>query len=376
MKRFVVLLLLATAILAVLASAQAEDPGVEMPGIVQMTKSSFNELVGKKKAALVEFYAPWCGHCKHMAPAYTELGAAFLRSSRAKDLLVIGKVDSTQEQELGKRFDVKGFPTILYFPAGSTTPVKYEGLRTADDFVKFLSSKIPGLLMSLPQEPQFAVDLTPDNFDAVALDPTKSALVMFYAPWCGHCKALKPKYSQLAKIYENDADVVIARIDADDKANKAVAERYDVHGFPTIYFFPKGENAKPEEYKSGREIEDFLTFVNERAGTHRLANGDLSWDFGVIEELSKAVASVAVSEGTEATASAVEQVKEMAAKLGDSPSTGYYVKTAERIAEKGGESVSTELARLQRTLDGAVKGARRDNMLLRVNILTAISKQL
>lgn len=375
MKRFATLLVLTAAFLAALVSAD-EDPGANMPGVVQLTKSNFNELVGKKQAALVEFYAPWCGHCKSMAPEYATLGAAFQRSKNAKDLIIIGKVDTTEERDLGDKFGVTGFPTILYFPAGSMKPVTYDSERTADAFVKFLTGKVPGLQLNVLKEMNYATELTATNFDQVAKDPTKSVLVMFYAPWCGHCKALKPKYNQVAKIYENDADVVIARIDADNAKNKAIASQYNVHGFPTIFFFPKGEKTEPEEYKSGRDVEDFLKFVNERAGTHRLANGDLSWDYGVVEALSKAAASVARAEGEEAKATAVEAVKAAADKLPESTSTTYYVKVAERIAKKGSDYVSTELARLQRTLDGSMTGPRRDNMLIRVNILTAISKEL
>lgn len=374
-KRFLAALLLVAVVMAAVASASADDPGVEMPGIVQLTKTNFKQLVGKKQAALVEFYAPWCGHCKQMAGEFATLGAAFQRSTTAKDLLVIGKVDATQERDLGKDYGVTGFPTILFFPAGSTKPVKYESGRTADDFVKFLSEKVPSLQMSVPQEVQYATELTMANFNAVAKDPSKSVLVMFYAPWCGHCKALKPKYSQLAKIYENDEDVVIARVDADNSRNKPLAAEYGVTGFPTIIFFPKGDNAKTVEYKGGRDIEDFLSFVNERAGTNRLANGDLSWDHGVVEALSKAVAVVAWAKEDD-IAAAVEKVRTAAAALPESLSTAYYVKTAERVAEKSGQFIGTELARLQRTLDGAVTGARRDNMLIRMNILSAISKEL
>lgn len=376
--RFAAALVLVLAAFAVVASCAGEggDPGVEMKGVVQMNMASFNELVGKERAALVEFYAPWCGHCKSMAGDYAALGQAYSRSKNAKDMLVVAKVDGTEHRDLGKRFEVTGFPTILFFPAGSSTPVKYQGGRTADEFVGYLTSQIKGLQLSVPQEPQFATELQSTNFDELVKDPSKAALVMFYAPWCGHCKALKPTYSEVAKVFANEKDVVIARINADAADNKAIAAAYDIKGFPTVYFFPKGADAKPIEYKEGRELEDFVTFVNEHAGTHRLLNGDLSWDFGVVDALSVAVARVAQNGVGAAAQAALADVKAAAEKAGESESVAYYVKAAERIAEKGADYVATELARLQRTLDGSVAGERRDNMLKRVNILTAIQKSL
>ncbi|KAK7201185.1 protein disulfide isomerase [Novymonas esmeraldas] len=368
---FLAVLLLA-AFVAV-GSCSSDDPSIPMPGVVQMTSTSFDELVGKDKAVLVEFYAPWCGHCKSMVPEYTALGAAFEKSSNAKDLVVIAKVDGTAHRDLGKRFDVTGFPTILYFAPGSLKPEKYSDQRTATAFAAYLTKAVKGLLLTIPRAPQFATELDHTNFDEVTKDPSKSVLVMFYAPWCGHCKSLKPVYNQLAKVFANDKHVVIAMIDADDSANKRIATKYDISGFPTLYFFPKGADAKPVEYKLGREIEDFIGFVNEHAGTHRLVNGDLSWDHGVIAELAESAARVARSTG-DAAQSAVEQVRSAVDKLVSSEGTAYYVKTAERIAEKGADYVSNEISRLQRTLEGAVTGERRDDMLKRMNILNSIKK--
>ncbi len=59
-----------------------------------------------------------CGHCKRLAPAYEEVGKAFENS---RDV-VIAKVDADADKALGGRFGVKGFPTLKFFPIGSTTP--------------------------------------------------------------------------------------------------------------------------------------------------------------------------------------------------------------------------------------------------------------
>jgi len=96
---------------------------------------TFEEIAyDKNKDVLVEFYAPWCGHCKKLAPTYEKLGKAF----RSVDTMVIAKTDATANG-YPDEIDIQGFPTIIFFPADNKNkPVKYEGDRTLNDFVEFL----------------------------------------------------------------------------------------------------------------------------------------------------------------------------------------------------------------------------------------------
>ena len=61
-----------------------------------------------------------CGHCKNLAPAYEEVGKAF----ESVDNVLIAKVDADSERDLGGRFGVKGFPTLKFFPKGTTEPIE------------------------------------------------------------------------------------------------------------------------------------------------------------------------------------------------------------------------------------------------------------
>jgi len=88
--------------LALVGSALAQGSAV-----ADLDPTNFDTVVGNNQGVLVEFFAPWCGHCKNLAPIWEELGAAF---SHAKDKVVIAKVDADAHRELGTKFGVQGFP--------------------------------------------------------------------------------------------------------------------------------------------------------------------------------------------------------------------------------------------------------------------------
>merc|ERR1712110_254684 len=86
----------------------------EAKGVKVLVGTNFEEVaLNKEKDVLVEFYAPWCGHCKKLAPVWDELGEAF----ETNPDVVIAKMDSTANEV--NDVTVRGFPTIKFFPKGS-----------------------------------------------------------------------------------------------------------------------------------------------------------------------------------------------------------------------------------------------------------------
>ena len=108
---------------------------------------------------------------------------------------------------------------------------------------------------------------------AAAVGAHELLLVEFYAPWCGHCKALAPKYQELGNKLKSVADkVTIAMIDATD--NDVEHDKVDVEGFPTLKLFKAGAKTNPIDYTGLRETQDILDFVMKNgANKFKLGKG-------------------------------------------------------------------------------------------------------
>ena len=180
-------------------------------------------------------------------------------------------------------YDVKGFPTIKFFGDDKKKPMDYTSGRDADSIRKFAldqtvsqvnkrtkskksssssdSSSSGGSGSGSARTDKDVTVLTDSNFDSVVLGSKDIWMVEFYAPWCGHCKALEPEWNEAAAKLKGK--VRLGKVDA--TVQEGLASRFQVQGYPTIFYWNYGEGksaATKETYQGGRDASAITTFAN------------------------------------------------------------------------------------------------------------------
>ncbi|KAL7128456.1 hypothetical protein ABFS83_14G318600 [Erythranthe nasuta] len=125
--------------------------------VLELDDSNFDAAISKFDFIFVDFYAPWCGHCKHLAP---ELEKAAPILAGLNHPIAVAKVDADKHRKLASKHDIDGYPTLKIFMHG--VPTEYYGPRKADLLVRFLAKYV-------------APDVTVLSSDAAINDFTESS---------------------------------------------------------------------------------------------------------------------------------------------------------------------------------------------------------
>ncbi|XP_043284274.1 protein disulfide-isomerase [Venturia canescens] len=119
-----------------IAGLHASEEFEHEEGVLVLTKENFDKVLEKYDYVLIEFYAPWCGHCKQLAPEYAKAA----KTLADKDSPVkLAKVDATKEGKLAEDHGVRGYPTLKFYRKPNF--IEYTGGRQADDIVDWIEKK-------------------------------------------------------------------------------------------------------------------------------------------------------------------------------------------------------------------------------------------
>lgn len=224
-------------------------------GVVVLKQDTFDDFINPENnyITMLEFYAPWCGHCKTFAPVYEEVAAELAERDPP---IRVAKIDATEPEmkQFAERYGVTGYPTLKLVRDGEVTD--WSGGRDKPEIIAKLSQ------LSDPNwapPPEAVVTLTTANFDEV-VNAADFMVVEFYAPWCGHCKKIAPEYELAAQDLKAEG-IILAKVDATEEPD--LGTRFDVTGYPTLKVFRKGT---PFEYNGGRDRHTIVSYVLEQAG--------------------------------------------------------------------------------------------------------------
>ncbi|CAL5342353.1 unnamed protein product [Camellia sinensis] len=263
--------------------------------VVQLNPSNFkSKVLNSNGVVLVEFFAPWCGHCQALTPTW-EKAATVL-----KGVATVAALDADAHQSLAQEYGIKGFPTIKVFVPGKP-PVDYQGARDVKPIAEYALQQVKALLKerlsgkgtggsSEKSEPSASVELNSHNFDELVLRSKELWIVEFFAPWsvnctakaslatatnesyestryvgtswwkgamamfwCGHCKKLAPEWKKAARNLKGK--VKFGHVDCDAEKNK-----FNVQGFPTILVFGADKDS-PLPYEGARTASAIESFA-------------------------------------------------------------------------------------------------------------------
>lgn len=281
--------------------------------VVKLTSGNFKDLViNSKDVWFIEFYAPWCGHCKNLAPEWEKLAGAL------DGIIKVGAVDMTTDESAGSAYGIRGFPTLKFFGANKNSPADYNGARSAsemlnyafDEAKKAASSRIGGGYTGGSNnnagfggnaggscgggggpsagagagscggggaggagggstDDKDVVVLTDANFNDLLGSSEDLWIVEFYAPWCGHCKNLEPQWNKAAT--DLKGEVKIAKVDATQ--SPTLAGRFSVNSYPQIKLFPSGAKSDNliEDYSGSRDASSIVSWALEKKAQYKQA---------------------------------------------------------------------------------------------------------
>jgi protein disulfide-isomerase A1 len=188
-----------------------------------------------------------------------------------QDKLAFAKLDGKKWAQHAKSFGIENStPGIVIEDRTSKKKFAYkQSAITVADFKAFLEGFVAKTLEPIFKSEPIPTDnngpltvVVGKSYDDVVINSDKDVFVKFYAPWCGHCKSLAPKYDELAELFKDDANVVIAKVNSVENDTPM-----DISGFPTLYFYPKGAKGSPIRYNGDRETQAMADFITANRKT-------------------------------------------------------------------------------------------------------------
>jgi len=162
-----------------------------------------------------------------------------------------------------------------------------------------------------------ALELTPDTWDETTAG--KTIFIKFFAPWCGHCKKMKPDWDKLMDAFADSKTALVADVDCTAEG-KPLCDSNGVRGYPTIKY---GDPSALEDYKGGRDYDSLKKFAEENLkpmcspSNIDLCDDEKKAEIQKYQAMSDAELEAAISEKSKAMDEAEEVFKNGVTELQD-----------------------------------------------------------
>jgi len=281
----------------------AKKAGAQVPGIVvykqfdegkavlegEITEESIKEFVKVESVPLMDELGPE-NYSKYMDSG---LPLVYLFTTDAEDKKTVGAwceeiakkvqgkinfvyIDAVKFSGHGKFLGLKeSWPAVIIQDVKHNTkyPFPQDQKIEKEALAKFIEDFQEGKLepyvksQDIPEKQEDGIyNVVAKSFDEVVLDKSKDVLLLFYAPWCGHCKKLAPTYKEIAEaINETNDKVLIARMDATENDIPASSPWNNLEGFPTVILFKADDKNTPVVYEGDRSKDSIIEFLKKNA---------------------------------------------------------------------------------------------------------------
>jgi len=135
-----------------------EEEELENSDVLVLGDADFDSTISSNEFVFVEFYAPWCGHCKRLTPEYEIVATAFKEEGGK---VIIAKVDATKNEATGTKNEIRGFPTLKFFRNGH--PIDYDGARTSSDIIQWIKKKTGPSTLHITSQESYDKFITQDG---------------------------------------------------------------------------------------------------------------------------------------------------------------------------------------------------------------------
>lgn len=253
------------------ASSVVEAAGSNVHVLVDAGKEegdakNLEDFVLENPLVMVEFYAPWCGHCKVLGPKYEKAATRMAIKGQSK---IFAKVDAIENTVAKAKYEISGFPALKLFKHGKHI-ADYPGQRETDPLVAYIEKQLARIDEPEEEIPKTAVlELNEDNFEDMLVEH-ETILVQFKAAWCPISNKLADNWEKAAKMLEeNENSAKLATINA--PVYMDITETYDMHngGLPRFALFRDGvlEDEYPAlKTKKARTAQGIFDYMNKMEG--------------------------------------------------------------------------------------------------------------